>query len=656
MELPAESRAPRPWVAAALLAVLGALLFFGVFFGGGSGDAFLAVGGTLAALAAAGAVAAAVLGWTPAPRLDRPGVVLVAAAVALVAWTGLSIVWSIAGDRSWVAFGKGLVYLSFLILGLVAVAASGPRPARAIAGLLSVVVGAALAWALLGRAVPAAFPDGGRIARLRNPIGYWNGLALLADAALPLGLWLAVELRSRLVRGAGALLVYGGVLVVLLTQSRAGVIAAAVVVLVWLASSHGERLGGGVCLVFAAVPAGAVAGWVFTRPALVDDGVLRADRAHDGAIFGVLALLGAVAAVVLWSRVPVERIVARRPLWVARALGVAAAATVLAGVVGVSAAVGNPVSWGRDQFSRGECVNTPGRLTELCANNRLAWWREAWDVFSANKTAGTGAQTFQIARKRVRDESTEVSEPHSVPLQLLSDLGPLGFLLGGTAAAAAVLGLLASLRRLGGAERAAAVALVGFPAVYGVHALVDYDLDFVALTVPTLVAVAALLVAGRPVALRRRSLPAAIGAGVVAVAVAAVLVAPALAEREVDRATLLLERGRVAAADRAVDRARAFDPLSLDPVYTAADVADERGDTAAAAAFYRRATELQPENPEPWVVLGLYEYIARRDMCAAYQALNAAYTLDPKGRRWVPGGPLDVSKDAVNHGACEPPA
>jgi Flp pilus assembly protein TadD len=139
-----------------------------------------------------------------------------------------------------------------------------------------------------------------------------------------------------------------------------------------------------------------------------------------------------------------------------------------------------------------------------------------------------------------------------------------------------------------------------------------------------------------------------------ALAVLAVLVVPALSEREIDRATRLLEEGRLDAAGRAAERARALDPLSLDPLYTSAAVADRRGDVATAAAYYRRATELQPENPEPWVTLGLYEYTARGDMCAAYQALNAAYTLDPNGRQWVPNGPLVVATEAVNDGACEP--
>jgi lipoprotein NlpI len=81
--------------------------------------------------------------------------------------------------------------------------------------------------------------------------------------------------------------------------------------------------------------------------------------------------------------------------------------------------------------------------------------------------------------------------------------------------------------------------------------------------------------------------------------------------------------------------------------------ADAAGDRAAAAAWYEKATSLQPENPDTWYDLGLYLTIVAHDQCAAYAALNHSYTLDPSSKRWVPGGPLDVARDAVNDGACE---
>src|SRR5437773_1348726 len=90
---------------------------------------------------------------------------------------------------------------------------SDPAPlvwlAGAAASLLALLVG----WALLAKCVPALYDDYGRVARLRAPLTYWNELALLCDAGVPIALWLAARAR----RATGAVLLYGLVLTLLLT-------------------------------------------------------------------------------------------------------------------------------------------------------------------------------------------------------------------------------------------------------------------------------------------------------------------------------------------------------------------------------------------------------------------------------------------------------
>jgi hypothetical protein len=49
----------------------------------------------------------------------------------------------------------------------------------------------------------------------------------------------------------------------------------------------------------------------------------------------------------------------------------------------------------------------------------------------------------------------------------------------------------------------------------------------------------------------------------------------------------------------------------------------------------------------------MLEYSVRGNLCAAYEFLDRAWNLDSAGEQWVPGGPLDVSREAVNQGACE---
>jgi len=640
---------PRRVAEAGLLAALGVVTTWAVLFGGGSRDDALATAGIVAIAGALAGVGAALRGVLPLPRLDRPGLVAVGAVAGLAVWAGISIAWSIAGDLSWEWLARGLVYLAFLALGLLAGALAGG--VRRVAALLALVLGAAIGWALLGVAVPSLFPDGGRIARLREPVGYWNALALLADAAIALGLWAARSERLG-ARLAGCLLAYAAVVAVLLTQSRAGAVGALAVLALWLVLSD-ERVADALRAVLVGVPALLVAGWAFTRPALVDDGALRADRVADGKVFAALALAGGLVVVLAAWRAPVRRLVDERGRAVRAALLAACAVVVVAGAAGLVAKVGNPASWAGSQLSRGECVNQPGRLADLCANNRLQWWGEALDVAADRPLGGSGAGTFALARRRYRESATPVTEPHSVPLQLLSDLGVVGLGLGLLAAGGALLGARRGLRLTAGRDRPAAAALACLLLAYGVHALVDYDLDFLAVSGPMLVALGALLATGRPRAAHRAGPPGLVALGSLGAAAILAVALPSLAGHEVDRALAAVDEGRLDEAVDLADRARMLNPLSPGPLQARALAADAAGDRAAAVAWYEEATRLQPENPDTWYDLGLYHWIATHDACAAYAAFNHSYTLDPASSRWVPGGPLDRARAAVNAGACE---
>ena len=292
-----------------------------------------------------------------------------------------------------------------------------------------------------------------------------------------------------------------------------------------------------------------------------------------------------------------------------------------------------------DEFRGGEVTNEPGRLGSLSSNNRLDWWGEAWDIFRADPLAGAGANSFEVARKRYRETASPVTQPHSVPLQFLAGTGLVGLALFVALVAAAAAAAVGARRRLEGAERDAAAALSVALALWLAHALVDYDWDFVAVTGPVLFAAGVLAAAGRPVRTSARPL-AAVAAVALALAAAVSVVTPWLAERSVRDVGEALDRGDLAAAADSADRARSLDPLALAPLFARARVEEARGDSGAALDTYRDAVRLQPENPETWYELGLYEF-HRGDRCSAYVHLNEAYTLDPAGRQWVDGGPLD---------------
>ncbi|HET7743811.1 MAG TPA: O-antigen ligase family protein [Gaiellaceae bacterium] len=648
--------ASRPGVLA-LAGLVGAALLGAAFHGDGSSvGGVLPVGGSAVVLLALYVLVVAV-GRAAVPRLGRDGVALVAATLGLVAWTGLTVVWSIVPDRSWDAFNKTVAFAAFLGLGVVLGGVAGRAGARTGASLLAAFTAVVLGWGLLSKAVPALDSSGGRIARLSEPIGYWNAVALVADVALVLGLWLGTTRgHPTWARVAGGLLAYAAMLALLLTLSRTGVAAAVVVAVLWLLLAR-ERVEGGLLLVAAGIPAAVVGGWALTRHGLADDGAAHAARVSDGRIFAGLALAGAglvVALVVLGTR---RGLADANRARIGRGLLAAVAVSAALAVAAFVVAVGNPVSWTRDQITQSkdctEVANNADRLGSLNVNGRLCWWTEAWKVFRRHDPGGAGADSFEIARKRVRVDARTVTEPHSVPMQQLAEGGVGGLLLFLALAGSTAWACASAVRRLDGAERAAAVALVAAPAAYGLHALVDYNWDYLATTAPTMVAVGVLASAGRALGEPRRRVVLGVGAVLLVAAFLVSFSFPRLAERNVRSSTSALDAGDYRKAERLAKRARFFNPLSVDPLTSLAFVAERRGDRAEAERRYIQAVELQPENPETWYTLGIYEFQVLENMCAAYRFLNNAYTLDPAGNQWVKGGPLDVARDAVNHGACK---
>jgi hypothetical protein len=630
--------------------LVGAATLAALVFGGASGvGGIVRVGGPAVAFLAL-AIALSALGRLALPALGREGWALVAGLGLLTAWSGLSIVWSIVPDRSWDVFNKTVVFAAFLGLGIVLSGAARDAAARAGALVLSVGISVVLVWALLAKAIPALDSGGDRVARLRVPIDYWNALALLADAGLGLALWVGVGRRRPEIRVAGGLLAYASTLALLLTLSRAGLAAALVVVALSLALAP-QRLEAGLVLLAGAVPAAVVGGWAFTRPALVEDGASHADRVSDGAILAVFALVGAavvVAAVLMSSRLQIAeldwRLSGRRPKLSAGIAAVVVAAALVVAVVSSRHDISGSCS---------QVVNQPSRFTSLNSNNRWCWWTEAWKVFAHKAPLGAGAGSFEVARKRYRKNAGSVVEPHSVPLQELSDEGVVGLLLFFVLVGAGGVVCVRAARRLEGPERAAGIALVSLPAAYLVHALVDYDWDFIAVTAPTMLALGVLAGAGRAQVRIARSPMLAAACAVVAVTLVASFAFPRLSERSGRAALGALDDRNYTAAKHDAERARSLDPLSVDPLWTLAAVAARQDRDTEAVRRYVQAVELQPENPDTWYALGMYEYQVVGDNCLAYRYLNNAYTLDSAGTEWVPGGALDRARAAVNAGACE---
>jgi O-Antigen ligase len=623
---------------ATLLAAAG-LLFTALFFGHGTSDGRLFWVGSLAVIAA---TVLSVWGGVPVPR--GPGLATLGVLAALAAWVAVTMSWSIAPDLSWAAFDRLLAYAAFAILGLLATRV--PQPARTAAAGLALLLGLVLAWALLGKVVPSLFPDGARVARLRNPVGYWNSLALVAATAVPLGLCAACSRHSDpAAHAAGALLVYLAELVVVLTYSRAGIIVAALAALAWLAIDR-DRLETLATLVIATPAAGLVALWAFSRPALTDDLQPYANRVNDGAWFGVLLCLGAAVVVVLAyiaarSEVPAER---RRSL--ARTLGLVVLVVAVAAVAVVVVRKGGSIL---DEF-RGakttEVTQSPTRLADLSSSNRWTWWKDAWRLFEDSPAGGKGAATFEVARRGIRTSSIDVTtEPHDLPLQFLAETGIVGFLLLlgllGAGAAAAV----AAVRRVDQGERGAAAALAVGAGAFVLHSLVDIHWEFVAVGALAFFSLGVLVGLGADSPARLRPVWAAATAAA-SIAVLYSLTAPYASGRLVGAAYTEIASGDFGGAVSDGRSARWLNPLATDPLLALGDAESARTADQAARGYYRDAVKLQPENSNTWYALGSFEFFTGRYR-AALRDLDRAYGLDPYGPAGRPGGLLDQARDKV---------
>ncbi len=635
----------------AILSASGALLFVSLFFGGGVSDGRLFWIGAFAVLAVMAAVLTGAF-----PRPAGAGLVCLLALVALAAWVGLTMAWSVAPDRSWAAFDRILVYCAFAFLGGLAVAV--PRPARSVAAGLAGLIGLVLLWALAGKVVPALFPGGARVARLRNPIDYWNSLALVAAVAAPLSLWLASWRRHPVwLRAGGVVLLYLAELVVVLTYSRAGIAVFALAVGGWLVLGR-DRLEGLATVLVATPVAALVAVWAFSRPAITDDLQPYADRVNDGAWFGVLLSVGAAAVAGLaYLALRVEVAAGDRRRY-AQVVGAALAAAVAIGLAVVIVAKGGTIL---DEFrgAHGQVSQGKTRFAELSSSNRWTWWKEAWTLFTRAPLGGKGAATFEIARRDVRGNALVTSEPHDLPLQFLAETGIVGFLLLLGAGAAGVVAIRSTIRRLDAPERGAAVALAAGVGAYAVHVLVDIHWEFVAVSAPVFFVLGALVGLGAERRVGGGRL-GSLAAGAVGVAALYSLTAPYVSGRLVDSAYTALADGRIGQALSDGRTARWLNPLAVDPLQALADTeADRRAEAlargdgqvarladAAALRRYRQAVALQPENSSTWYALGAYEYYTGRFREALHD-LDRAYGLDPWGPAGHRGGLLDQARAKV---------
>jgi hypothetical protein len=481
------------------------------------------------------------------------------------------------------------------------------------------------AYALLTRLFPNGFLSTNSLTgvRLSSPVGYWNGLGLVAG----MGAVLAVALSARSMTAIGRAAAGAAVPVLLATLyftfSRGAWIStlAALAVLVVCDRCRLQLAATG-------VPIAAIAGIVVWRAsradALTHVGATLAAATHDGhrlAAVLVAAMAASAYAAVLARQL--ERVISP-PRRMRIAAGAVAVALVMAVLAGAFVRFGSPVSLAHrayHSFTRSAPsggANLNNRLFSLANNGRIVAWKTAWHAFEAHPILGVGAGGFEQVWNEHRTVGMHIRDAHSLYIETLAETGIIGLGLLVVALAAPLVGFWRARK-----EPLAAAALAAYVA-FLVEAAVDWDWELSGVTLVALLCGGAVLVAGRERgSRRRRRLPPLVLGSLLGVAALAGLGGNLLLALSSKAATA----GNWSAAASDARRAELWAPWSAQPWQQLGAVQLASGQRSQALASFRTAVRKDSGDWTLWV--GLARAATGKERAAAFARAHALNPLDP---------------------------
>jgi hypothetical protein len=479
------------YASSAASALLGAALCAVAFTGGSGfeleGNTWLEIG---AVLCGGLLVAAGVLrGRRDGGRFG--GGLTLLAFVAFAVLCALSILWSVAPERTWFSANLTIAYVALFAGGMALAWLPGPDRVTVVLRGVLLAASVVVIYALLSRVFPALSEDE-VFARLGAPYGYWNALGTTAALAVVPALWLGARRTGHQPVSALAYpLLSLLVVAIFLSYSRGALIVAGIGALLWVAFVP-LRLRSITLLGVALAGAAPVIVWALAQDAFTKNQVTQPVREAVATEFGLWLL--ATTIVMLGAGLSIGFRVARRPPRAPARLRMGAAAGAVAVVVPlVLAAVlissdrglGGTISQGYESLTSISKATPggPGRLLSA-SSSRGQYWHEGREVFEDHYWKGSGADTFGVTRLRYRgpNDRTVPQHAHGWIHQTAADLGSAGLLLSflllvsWLVAAGRAVGL-SPRRRLSfdwTPERVGLVALALSAFVFGMHSIVDW--------------------------------------------------------------------------------------------------------------------------------------------------------------------------------------
>ncbi len=637
------------------LVLAGALLLLIAYAAFAHGAVSLSGGARIeVALAAIAAVAGAAWLWTGGLRLAAPATAIAGACLlaAFAFWSGITVLWSVAPDQTWTELNRAVGYV--VVLGLAIALGASYRGAVELVARGFVLVATAVSVYALGQKLLPGLNIGGVIdlnqtgafPRLQEPLGYWNALALFLVLAVPIALALATDLRTGRTARLGALLAMQLMLLVIgLTYSRGGLIALviAVVLGIGLGPARLRSLAWLALATAAVLPPLILA---LTDHRLTAANISLGSRENAGILLLGVLVVSALALIAAGYRL--HAIEARTHLTPARARRIGRSLAVLLAVLLAGGVLAMAVSsrgfsgtvshaWSSFTATRQTSNYDPSRLLSADSENRWVWWKEAAGAFSDRPLAGWGAGSFAVVHLMYRHNRIGVTQPHSVPLQFLSETGLVGAGLAFLAFALLLVAAVGRVRRSSGQRRALEAALLAAAVAYLVHSFYDWDWDIPAVTLPALLFLGVLAGArGRSSASRaplpiRGLLLAGLTLWLCVFAASSVL--PSLAASKAAGAVVAAAStspSQLQHAQAGAELASQLDPLSDAGLRVQATIAVNRGQRGQAIQYLLSALRRDPSDRAAWESLAFIEF-DNRQFAAARLAAGRALELDPRG-------------------------
>jgi UDP-N-acetylmuramyl pentapeptide phosphotransferase/UDP-N-acetylglucosamine-1-phosphate transferase/O-antigen ligase len=584
-------------------------------------------------------------------RPALPAVLSVGGAFGIGVWSLISSAWAESVEDAVVSANRWLAYGA--LLALLVVLVGNRRLAAALLGAVALgtaIVAATVLVRMLGGDPRTLFLSG----RLNSPLGYINGEGcLFAMAIWPL-LALA-ESRRALLAGAAAAVATVMASLAILSQSRGTALAVAGALLVVIAIAPGRVRRAYAALVIG----GAVA---LVAPDLLavyghaTGGSVIASDVHSAAAATLLAALGAGVA---WGVLTALAAPVAARLGGDRGLRIAGSGLLLLAAIALALALASARSIERNADRQWHAFthlseqgenSTPASSTARSrllsgAGNRYDYWQIAWRLWQEYPLAGAGAGNYARTYYERRATTEDVEQPHSLELEVLSELGVVGLLLLACLLGGIVWGAL-RMRRAASQSALARLLLVGAAGIFSAW-LVQASVDWMAL-LPGLTAIAlsaaAIIVwpraaagrvgVGEPEAaspLRGRRAAVALGASAVAVtliAAGASLSRQGLADLYRSDAQRELVHSPLTAL-RDVERSLEIDGSSIGAYYVKAAALARFDQGAAAEGALASALRREPDNFVTWVLLGDLA-VRRQDLASAARRYRRAHQLNPR--------------------------